>query len=248
MRLVLALTLVASLFLACQEEQTLRVPPEMPNVEKAGQPVYGKPLLPAYKTESEKMPDKADEYGDYRDAHPEWYGITNPPTANVRPAAEWESAQKLMITYSSSSLPSGIKKNLVDIVKYGKPVVDIYVVYDTPAMKSAFQNLLTSYGVSSSGLKWMQMDNDSIWIRDSGPVSILSTGGKVGFADFRYYHDRIFDDAIPAKQAIQWNLSDYRVPIDFEGGNFMSDTNGNCFTTEGLLMYNGVGESTLKGT
>jgi len=238
--------MVAALLLACQEEQSLRVPPEMPNVEKAVRPGFDKPMLPVYKTDAEKMVNKGDSYGDYKDSHPEWYGISNPPTADVRPAAEWESAQKLIITYSSNSLPSGIKKNFADIVKYGKPVVDIYVVYDGANMKSAFQNLLSSYGVSSSGLNWMQMDNDSIWVRDYGPFSILS-GGKVGFTDFRYYHQRIYDDATPAKQAIQWNISDYRMPVDFEGGNFMSDTKGNCFTTEGLLMYNGVGESTLKG-
>ena len=216
------------------------------SLEPASDP-DARPMLPASKTPEERNPNKADAYGDFKNAHPEWYGITTAPTVGVRPAAEWENAQRLLITYSSSTLPAGIKKNLTDIVKYGKPVVEIYVIHGSANLKSNFQTLLQNAGVPATGINWVQMENDSIWVRDYGPVSLLTKAdNKVAFADFRYYHQRIYDDAIPAKLATQWNVTDYRVPLDFEGGNFMSDTKGNCFTSQGLLMYNGVSEATVK--
>jgi len=250
MRKIIVAVLSLSLLASCQESTEMRssgiTKPPVEIGEMAADP-DAKPMLPKYKTLSERFPNKADQYGDFKNAHPEWFGITTAPSAAVRPAAEWETAQRLMITYSSTTLPAGIKQNLVDIVKYGKPVVSIYVIHGTANAKSNFQTLLQNAGVSATGVNFVQMDNDSIWVRDCGPVSILTqTGSKVAFADFRYYHERIYDDAIPAKLATQWNVSDYRVPLDFEGGNFMSDTKGNCFASQGILWYNGVGEATVK--
>ena len=150
-----------------------------------------------------------------------------------------------MLTVSSNSLPSGIKKNLVDVVKYGKDVVDIYAIYDSNTVKSNFTSQLQAAGVSPNSVNWVNLENGSIWIRDYGPLPIVSDSGKVGSVDLRYYHQRIYDDAIPTKLGNLWNITTYRAPLDFEGGNFMSDTVGNCFASEGLLWYNGVGQSQL---
>jgi len=198
-----------------------------------------KPMLPAYKLPGDLFPLKGDSYDDFRNSHPEIYGITNPPTVGVRPVAEYEPSARLMITVSDSSLPSGIMQNLVDVVKQSVGIVDIYVIYDSASIKTFFQNKLTSAGVSGSSVNWVNLSNETVWVRDYGPVPILSNDGKVGMVDFRYYHERIEDDAVPAKLASLWNVTAYRAPVDFEGGNFMADTKGNCFASQGILWYNG---------
>lgn len=240
-------TVMALFFLAlsCQEETQFSMP-DMPGVEHA-QPKGAKAMLPAFETEREKLTSfKGDQFGDYRSAHPELYGITVPPGVPVRPAAEYEPAQKLLITYSSSTLAAGIEQNLVDIAKYGKEVVDIVVIYGDSSTKQSFVDELGLNGVAENELTWINLDNDSVWMRDYGPISILGNDGKIAFADFRYYHQRVYDDAIPGHLSAMWNVTDYRVPLEFEGGSFFADTKGNCFSTHGLMMHNPVDADTVK--
>ncbi len=249
MKIRLSLLMVALLAFACDNETSPAasapsVAPET-TLEEAVAPL-GKPMLPAYKTLGDLRPAKADQYDDYRNSHPELYAITMPPSVAVRPVAEYEDGGRLLITLSSWGVPAGIRKNWVDIVKYGKDVVDITVIHDGAAIKSNFTSALQSAGVSANAVTWVNMDLDSIWTRDYGPTPITSLTGKVGMVDNRYYHQRIYDDAIPTKLGSLWNTSVFRSPLDFEGGNFMSDTQGNCFCSEGVLWYNGVGESDIK--
>ena len=51
---------------------------------------------------------------------------------------------------------------------------------DTQAI-SSFQSQMASYGVSTSGVSYLNRRNDSIWIRDFGPMSIYDadTNGYV---------------------------------------------------------------------
>ena len=182
MRNILWILVLALFVVGCQQQSTPVVPMSQDNLLEQAVPVVldDKPMLPAYKTLEELYPDKADSFGDYKDAHPEIYGINNPPSVGSRPVAEYEPAAKLMITYSSNSLPTGIKNNLVDVVKWGKTVVDIYVIYGSASAKTSFQNLLAGAGVSATGINWVNLQNDSVWIRDYGPVPIVSDSGKVG--------------------------------------------------------------------
>ena len=252
MKRILILSLIAIFASSCQQEK-IQDDQQQPAVvgakqlEAASSPIVDeRPMLPAYKLPGDFKPLKADQYSDYRDSHPEVYGITEPPGVAFRPVAEYEPAARLMITVSSTGLPSGMMENLVDICKHGKDVVETYVLYPTNTIKNSFQNMLSNGGVSSNSVTWLKMDMDSVWVRDFGPVPIISDSGKNGIVDLRYYHQRIYDDAIPTKLGSLWNMSVYRTPLDFEGGNFMSDTKGNCFTSEGILYYNGVSQTEIE--
>ena len=249
MRHVIAAFLILTFAMGCDEQPPVEAVASHPELaaENAVVPQAGKAMLPAYKLPGDMRPLKADQYDDWRDAHPELYAITEAPTVAVRPVAEYEDAGRLMITISTWGLPAGIRQNFVDIVKAGKNVVDVYVIHDGASVKSSFTSALSSAGVTSNAVTWVNMSLDSIWTRDYGPTPITSLSGKVGMVDNRYYHQRIYDDAIPTKMGSLWNTSVFRSPLDFEGGNFMADTAGNCFCSEGVLMYNGVSESQLKG-
>jgi agmatine/peptidylarginine deiminase len=248
MKQTLAIMSLLLFTLGCQAEAPTEADSSVPhkNVESAAIVPVGKPMLPAYKLPGDMRPLKADYYDDWRDSHPEIYAITKGPSVAIRPVAEYEDAGRLMITVSSWGVPAGIRQNFVDIVKSGKNVVDVYVIYDGSSVKSSLTNALANAGVSSNAVTWLNMDLDTIWTRDYGPTPITSLSGKVGMVDNRYYHQRINDDAIPTKLGSLWNSTVFRSPLDFEGGNFMADTAGNCFCSEGVLMYNGVSEAQLK--
>ena len=42
-----------------------------------------------------------------------------------------------------------------------------------------------------------------------------------------------------------WNVTDYRVPVEFEGGNFMNDTKANCFMSQGLFWANPIAQTAV---
>jgi agmatine/peptidylarginine deiminase len=198
-------------------------------------------MLPAYQTAEEKAIGKADQFTDYKDANPDTYGITVAPTVGVRPAAEWEATDKLIITYTGN-LPTAVDNHLVAIVKGAVDVTDLYVVVASASKANEFTTMLKNAGMAQAVIDakvhFVTLPNDSVWTRDYGPISLVSNDDKVGFIDPRYYPNRIYDDAIPTKLGTMWGVTTYRAPLEFEGGNFMSDTKGNCFTSQGALWAN----------
>ena len=246
MKYLMTIVLTSLLVLAGCSEQTGISAPGIPESAKIAAPDSFKPMLPAHKLPHERTVNKSDSYGDFKAGQPEVYGITNPPSVGVRPTAEYEPASEILITYSSSTLPWGIKDNLAQVASLGAEVAEVTVVHSSNGLKNGFMDLVDQAGGDSAALKFVQLDNDSVWIRDYGPVSMFSDDGKLAFADFRYYHQRVYDDAIPLAMAAARNITDYRVPLDFEGGSFMSDTKGNCFSTHGLLWNNGTSEANVK--
>jgi len=237
--------IIVALSTACSNEPPPSSGATAPDDVEQATP-WSKPMLPVFETAAEKRVGKADWYDDYRNSHLDIYGITEAPGVTVRPMAEWEPAEALIITYSSSTLPSGIKNSFVDIIAAAKDVVDVHVVYDSSQAYNSLAGLMAQSGISTSSVTWVNMANDSIWSRDFGPMSIFS-GAKVGNVDPRYYHQRYNDDAIPTLLVgDQMGLTTYRVPLDMEGGNFMSDTNGTCAASQGLYWYNGTSQSNVN--
>ncbi|MFH1530109.1 MAG: agmatine deiminase family protein [Pseudomonadota bacterium] len=229
---------------ACASEQPESHAAAPQGVEQATP--YSKPMLPVFEGAAERRIGKADWYDDYRNANLGVYGITEAPGVPVRPMAEWEAAESLILVYSSSTLPAGIKNNFVDIIDSARDVVDIHVIYDSNQAQSSLSNLLTQNGIPSSAVSWINMANDSIWARDFGPISIFN-GSKVGNLDTRYYHQRYNDDAIPTLLVGEdWGLTTYRVPLDMEGGNFMATTDGFCATSQGMYWYNGTSQANVN--
>lgn len=215
---------------------------------------YGR-ILPAQRLSHEyKQPGKADVFDDQRALYKKWFAITEPPTGDFRPMVEWEPMQALWTTYSDY-VPgnNALAQTIVDIIYH--TVVDAdttaAVVVDS---NSAYNNLvsrLQSAGLTTSQINndviFYRKENDSIWFIDYGMVPMVRNDGKVAFADFRYYHPRVLDDALSTR--IGWDEYDantYRMPIDTEGGNFMYDGNGNCFTSERGLAIAGLTEAQFE--
>ncbi|MCX7958973.1 MAG: agmatine deiminase family protein, partial [Deltaproteobacteria bacterium] len=177
------------------------------------------PKLPAYKTPSEKMKQGVKLY-DFRTSNIELYRITKSPSAEVRAVAEFEPASLIIMTYFPGYYDKvfrGIVSSVIDVVK-------IYFFYDTASMKNSIISRLKSWGISdakiSSNVVFVNTGVDSVWTRDSGPNPIVTSDGKYGIIDFRYYSDRYYDDKIPTELANLLSLNVFRPSMDFEGGNF----------------------------
>ncbi len=249
MRKILALALLSLMLFACDQvgDAGLQLP------ENAEQAVKVKPgfkhpaILPAYKLPGEdRVPGKQDAASDFRKAHPQWYAITKPPPASYRPMKEWEPMVANMITYSNY-LPGDNEtaQTMADIVVHSVDVGEVWVVVDSGAAKADLLERVKAGGVTDKQIEnqmvFFSIENDAIWTIDFGPFPLVDDdAGQMIWQDFRYYHQRVLDDAIPIRLANRVNVTSYRSPFDFEGGNIQADGDEFCYTTERVYLYTGL--------
>jgi len=198
-------------------------------------PAAAEPGLPAWETPEELTGVyKGDEHDDYREAHPELYGVTAPPSQPVRSFAEYEPARALILRPGG-----GIGKFHRGIIEGAAGHVPLMVILHDTGKAAGLLDAVEDLGLDADGFQLLDVgDTDAMWARDYGPVSHVTADGEVGFVDFRYYHGRHWDDATPTKLAADWGVNVFRPSMSFEGGNFMADAAGTCYATEKIYQQN----------
>jgi agmatine/peptidylarginine deiminase len=253
---ICAIAVAIVTLVACQQE----LPPQQmaspgPALEAASPASSNIPaLLPAYQLEWEKkVPGKADEYDDWRMAHPQWYAITEPPNkANFRPMREWEPMQAMLITFSNGlTFDAAVSKTIIDSVVAALEAGEIWVVVDGEGPRTTFKIKLKLAGVDDQTIdekvKFFDIPNNAFWFIDYGPFPLVDeTSQTVAFADFVYYHYRNLDDAIPTRLGNQLGATTYRSPFPFEGGNFQADGDEYCYYGERVYALTGLSAAQIE--
>jgi agmatine/peptidylarginine deiminase len=197
------------------------------------------PAVPC-STAGPRVDGKADEFGDYKNANPATYGITAAPTVPVRPAADWEGAQGLLLAYPASLGKAG-NEILTDITKSAAQTGNVYVVAPSVSDQTNYVTQLKNAGMAQATIDakvhFIQKKLDTQWAGAFGPVYLLYDG-KIGFADPRYQWDRIYDDAIPTALGSLWGVTVYRVPLDMEASGILADSQGHCCLTQAFYWAN----------
>lgn len=198
-------------------------------------------LLPAYPLPGEReRAGKADQFSELRHQYPSTFGITTPPSQPVTAVAQWEDHQALLLTWTGN-----FPKTYAQIVDASKDKLDVYVVHDGAGSRQEFTSAIGNYGVTTAGVNFVDMSHDSLWMRDYGPLSVRTDDGAVAFVDPRYYHGRPLDDALPSRLAVNWGVTSYRQPLDWEGGTYIADGRGTCLYTNGVYQFNGIPQSQI---
>ena len=167
-------------------------------------------------------------------------GITDPPNFDVRPMAEWEEIQSLIITWAGFN---SINKN---IARYAKEECEVIILSDEP---TATENYLLG---NNAGGPLNNLDNitiidanyDSIWGRDYGGNTCYRDDVEEPIlVDWIYNRVRPNDDVTPAVIANYKGIDLYETtepPYDLmsTGGNFMSDGYKNGFSSNLVLEEN----------
>ncbi len=223
-------------------------PPEQrPSLEPGAAAVRA---LPAYPLPGERHgAQKGDQYDAIRVDTPEWYAITKPPIRpELRTMVEWEPMHALLISVTPwVTSSSAMRKMYQEIVASTASVADVWVLYDSVSTRQLFEAALDAADVPADRVTWFPMDVESIWAIDFGPLPIVDpTTDTAAFADFRYYHGRPWDDAVPTRLAKELGATAYRMPLSFEGGNIQADGLGRCFTTQRGLQNSGVAQNSLE--
>ena len=194
--------------------------------------VYAQQVLPKELTDHEKV--ILDSYfSNYSSSR----GFTTPPGGNLRCAAEWEEVQSLVITWTGQF-------NVIQrqIVEAAQQECEVLIACDDSL---SVQSYLTSNGVSLTNLSFLEVDFNSIWIRDYAANTIYRDDvDSLILVDWIYNRPRPDDDAMPEAHANFKGIPLYETtagPTDIvnTGGNWMSDGFGTAFASELIVEENG---------
>jgi agmatine deiminase len=204
-------------------------------------PAYPKPMVPATSASGRSAP-WYDYYTQMRMSNSEVFGITASPATSIVAPAEFADKRGLALAWTGE-----MGDVVADIVREASAVTQILVVHDGDVARRDFERQMAHHGVSTAGVSYFDMPNESMWMRDFGPLSVVDpTSQKIGFVDLRYYPERIYDDAVPTQLANLWNLNVFRMPLNFEGGNFISDGLGTCYATTAIGWTNQASETQIR--
>ncbi len=165
-------------------------------------------------------------------------GITQPPDFPVRPMAEWEELQALVITWAN------YEDVLTEIVRYSVQESNVMIICsDSAQVKSTLSN----EGIGTDNVIFLERPYDSVWMRDYGPNTVYRNGvDSLMLLDWVYNRPRPADDTIPGEIAEHLDVPLYsmtQAPYDLAhpGGNFQHDGRGTAFASKLILEENKAG-------
>ena len=195
-----------------------------------GVTAFGQGHLPKTMTEFEKT-----IYDDYLQSLESGEKSTQPPAVPPRTPAEFEEAGGLIVTWQAYST------ELREIVRHAKLRVPVYIISNNP---SSVQSFLNQGGVSMDNVTIVQLNSNSVWVRDYGPQSIYLNGtDELAFVDWVYNRPRPDDNMIPVNMSNYLDIPVFQMTnnpsrLIATGGNFMTDGHGAAFSSKLILREN----------
>ena len=153
----------------------------------------------------------------------------NVPPDQPRFVAEWEPAQGSIIRY-----PFGLPYSLIADLSNN---CLLYVIVSS-SLQATCNSALVSNGVNMANVRYIVTDNDTYWIRDYGPWTIMNRENNLQLIDFTYNRPRPYDDAVPLAIANFLGVDLYKMNITHTGGNIMTDGQGKAMSTDLVLTEN----------
>ncbi len=147
------------------------------------------------------------------------------PTGSFRVPAEYEPTRAVVVTWAAYT--SMLQRIAASVASSG-------------AMVWAVGGPSKITGVAADKYQALSFPYDSVWSRDYGPFGIDEATGELGIVDptYRHYAYRTNDDAIPCKVAGFAGASCYSSSLILDGGNFLTDGQGNLFMTSRTYDWN----------
>ncbi|HPR16979.1 MAG TPA: agmatine deiminase family protein [Candidatus Cloacimonadota bacterium] len=152
----------------------------------------------------------------------------DPPTGNVRPIAEFEQMEGVLIGY-----PLGIPIEFVALMSVDTTVYTIV----SQSFYAQCQSYFETNGVNLNNVEFIIAETDSYWTTDYGPW-FIAHDNQVEIVDFTYDRPRPFDNVIPGVIANYWDVPYYFMNMLHNGGNFMCDGNSVAASTNYIYEEN----------
>jgi len=189
------------------------------------QPIYNEAEIRLFHTPSQEEIDWAKSKGyDTLRTTP-----TPPPVGELRPVAEFEPAEAVLVRY-----PFGIPMSL--IVEMAKDIKVITIVASS-SQQSTVLGQYNSNGVNTANCLFLIANTDTYWTRDYGPWFMAIDNQDVGMFDFTYNRpSRPNDNQINGHLATFLSnngkpIVRYTSTLQLTGGNYMNDGIKQGFST-----------------
>ncbi|GEM_PF-6257992 len=190
--------------------------------EKASPP--GKPL-PAWETEEEAA--MRELYG-----FPEPEVVTAPPSGSIQSYPEWAPADGVMISWM------GFDAFLADMVREFVQIGTCWITVESSSQQTSVTSYLTGQGIPVTNVEFLIFNMDTVWMIDFGPF-FINVDGNREITDHIYdRYGRWQDDQFPIRLGTEWDIPVYSSELRIEGGNFIADGMGICFSTNRLFEQN----------
>ncbi|MCD6498157.1 MAG: agmatine deiminase family protein [Deltaproteobacteria bacterium] len=208
----------------------------------------GRGVLPVWRTDREAYRFRRHGFknAQFRNSHPEMYGVTAPPIRPVTFFAEYDPVDAIYFAWFPG-FEDDFFWAITQAVSQYEPGVEVGLLVQGANETQQLRSLIHAYGGDPDHPTYLDMSSwpmyggqalDSVWILDFGPYWVKDGAGVLAAVDPRYYFDRVNDDAIPYKLADLLGVNDFRPDLDYEGGNIMSDGQGLCVGTTDHLIRN----------
>jgi agmatine/peptidylarginine deiminase len=143
-----------------------------------------------------------------------------PPSGELRPVAEFEPAEAVLIRYPFH-IPMLLIQKLAE-------EINVITIVANPSEKTTVTNQYLSNGIDTSKCSFLIAPTNSEWTRDYGPWFMAIDDEKVGMFDFtynraKYPYNRYNDNAINGHLAPFLSLDRYVSSYYLTGGNYMND-------------------------
>ena len=155
-----------------------------------------------------------------------------------RMVAEFEPQRAIVL--SVCDLQSQHSTVLQQIVEQSREHANILILYnDNQQLKSTVDLLEADAAGSLNHVAFLQLELDTVWLRDFGPrISEDADGFRA--LDFYYYGVRPFDDSFPERWALDTGGKMTKIPWTIQGGNLIANGTGVGVTTSKIYEENHV--------
>lgn len=160
--------------------------------------------------------------------------VTPPPVGPIQCVAEYEPMDGICLSWSGSATWLAIVAQMAArITTDGNAIAYVGVTSGTQASASS---QISAQGADMSKVQFMQVDRDSIWIRDYGPRYCYEGNVRV-ITDHEYNRPRPFDNVFPDFFSGYKGHKLYSIGIGTQqlvhgGGNFHLDANNRGYATQ----------------
>lgn len=174
-----------------------------------------------------------------------------PAQLGYRMPAEWEPHEATWIAWphQRGDWPgkfTPIPWAYTEIVRHLHRSDNVHILVNDAVTHAKARSMLERAGVDLGRVHFFEIPTDRAWVRDYGPIYVVSRDGSVGITDWMFnawakYADWQRDNAVPLQiQALQdgpyWQARHGERPIVLEGGSIDVNGAGLLLTTEECLL------------
>lgn len=148
--------------------------------------------------------------------------------------AEFEPVSQLFVTWPDDE---ELAEFVGELVAEAASAANVVIAVNSVVDRRDIEDVLWAKGADPLAVRYVYVDYTSMWVRDFGPLRVRTATGH-SIVEFEYFGERNDDRMADAMADKLWSTNSVELPIEFEGGNLLSNGAGTCLTTEQLLETN----------